>query len=57
MLTRSLTQKLNVVKRLMWVPGLELAKEEENLHLGGHWLVTHSENAESCEPSGEITSK
>ena len=57
MLTRSLTQKLNVVKGLMWVPGMELAKEEENLHLGGHWLVTHSENAESCEPSGEITSK
>ena len=58
MLTRPLTQKLNVVKRFMWVPGMELAKEKENLHLGeGHWLVTHSENAESCEPSGEITSK
>lgn len=43
MLTRSLTQKLHVVKRLMWVSGMELAKEEENLHLGeGHWLVTHS---------------
>ena len=29
MLTRPLTQKLNVVKRFMWVPGMELAKEEE----------------------------
>lgn len=33
MFTRPLTQKFNVVKRFMWMPGMELAKEEEeNLH-------------------------
>lgn len=29
MLTRPLTQKLHVLKRFMWVPGMGLVKEEE----------------------------